>query len=85
MMSFILKSAFCLAMVFLLLPEAEADRVKHEVARAMAQDKTLQAAKERTALVADKAMRDAEQMCLKNRDECLDTAKRIVRSATSSF
>jgi hypothetical protein len=51
----------------------------------MAQDKTLQAAKERTALVADKAMRDAEQMCLKNRDECLDTAKRIVRSATSSF
>lgn len=84
-MSFILKSVFCLTMVFLLLPEAEANRVKTDVARAIAQDRTMQAAREHTALVADKAIRDAERMCIKNRDECLDTAKQLVRSAANRF
>ncbi len=84
-MAFILKSVFCLTMVFLLLPEAEANRVKSDVTRAIAQDRTMQVIKDRTAIVADKAMRDAERMCVKNSDQCLDTAKRIVRSATNSF
>jgi hypothetical protein len=85
MMSFILKSAFCLTMVFLLLPEVEANRVKGEVNRAIAQDKIVRSAMDRTTLAAEKAMSEAERMCLKNSDECIEIAKRVVKSATDSF
>ncbi|MDP2357118.1 MAG: hypothetical protein Q8M31_13800 [Beijerinckiaceae bacterium] len=84
-MSFILKSAFCLAMVFLLLPEGEANRVKSEVARAVAQDKMVRSAMDRTTLAAERAMSDAERMCLKNSDECLGIAKQMVKNATDRF
>ncbi len=84
-MSFILKSLFCLTIVFLLLPEEDATKIKVEVTRAVAQDTILRSAMDRTAFAAEKAISDAEHMCLKNSDECLETARRMVKSASDRF
>lgn len=84
-MSFILKSVFYLTMVFLLLPEADITKIKSEMTRAVSQNTIVRSAMARTTFATEKAMSDAELMCLKNSDECLEIAKRMVKSATDRF
>jgi len=84
-MFFIIKVAFCLTLVFFMLPEADANRVQIELKRAVTQDKTVQAVVERTNLATQKALMEAEKMCVKNHEECIDIARQAVRSATNRF
>ena len=84
-MFFVLKVASCLAIVFLMLPDEDANRITGEVTRAIAQDKTVKAAIERTNLAAQHATADVQKMCLKNSDECIDAAMQVVRSATGRW
>lgn len=84
-MYFIIKSAFCLALVFFMLPEDDANRVQGEVTRAVTQDKMVKATIERTNLATQKAISEAERMCVKNHEECIDIAKQVVKNATNRW
>jgi hypothetical protein len=84
-MFFVLKVASCLAIVFLMLPDDDANRVTGEVTRAITQDKTVQAVIERTNLAAQHATADVQKLCLKNTDECVGTALQIVKGAASRW
>ena len=84
-MFFILKVVISLTAVFLMLPEKDADRVASEVKRAVAQDKIMKSAVDRTNLAAMHAVKDAQKLCGANADECMETAKQIVKGATSRW
>jgi hypothetical protein len=83
-MYFILKSAFCLTVAFLMLPERDAGRMKDEV-RAVSQDRFVRAAVERSALAAQQIATEAPGLCLANSGECIEATKQIVRGALSRW
>jgi hypothetical protein len=84
-MYFLVKVALALAIVFMILPEKEADRVSAELKHAVAQDKTVRAAVDRTHLAAQHAVRDAQRLCGPAMDECVDNAKQAVRDAANRW
>ncbi|MFN3889005.1 MAG: hypothetical protein ACK4MV_01315 [Beijerinckiaceae bacterium] len=79
---FIFKCAFCLGVVFLMLPDEDASRVASEVSRAIAQDKIVQAAVERTNLAVQKAAHESQKLCVTNAGECLEAARRLTGGQT---
>ncbi len=84
-MFFLFKVALSLAVVFLILPEKEAERVTHEMKRAAHQDKAVRAAVDRTTLATHHAIKDAQKLCGATTEECLDTAKQLVKAATDRW
>lgn len=84
-MYFILKSAFCLAVAFLMLPEHDAGRVRSEVTRTVSQDRFVRAAVDRSTLAAQQIAAEAPGLCLANSGECIEATKQIVRGAVSRW
>lgn len=84
-MFFILKSAFCLAIVFLLLPDGHSDRIMGEVSRAMAQDEIVKAAVERTNLATRHVAAEAPRLCIENSGQCVEAAKQFVQNAAGRW
>lgn len=81
-MYFIAKCAFCLAIVLIMLPKDDADRAARELTKTVAQDKALQAAVDRTRTAVEHVANEAPKYCVRNHDECLETAKQLVKGAT---
>lgn len=80
-MYFIAKCAFCLALILLLLPDEQSDQAARELTKAVYQDGLVKGAVERTKVAAEHVATEAPK-CMRNHDECLDTAKRFVKGAT---
>ena len=80
-MSFLLKSAFWLALVFLVLPQNEAERVKSEINTAIAQDTVVRSAVGRTQQALNLVATEAQRLCEGQTRSCLETASGAVKSA----
>lgn len=84
-MYFILKSAVCLLIAFLMLPNAETHRLMSDVSRAVNDDTIVNAAVERTNLATRHVMAGAPRYCVANSSGCVAAAKQIVKDATEGW
>lgn len=82
-MSFLIKSAFWLCLMFLVLPQSEADRVKTEINAAIAQDTVVRAAADRTQKALNLVVTEAQRLCDAQPRTCLETASNAVKGAAS--
>ncbi|MBX9760968.1 MAG: hypothetical protein K2Y29_19480 [Beijerinckiaceae bacterium] len=79
-MSFLIKSAVWLALVFLVLPPSETERMKSEI-NSVAQDKSVRSAVDRTHQAIALVATEAQRMCDGHASKCVETASTLVKAA----
>lgn len=79
-MSFLIKSAIWLGLVFLVLPQSESDRVKSEL-NSVAQEKMVRSAVDRTSQAIALVATEAHRVCEGQARACVETASTLVKSA----
>ena len=77
-MAFMIKAILALTVIFYVLPEQEAEKVRGEISRAVAQDTTVKATVERTNKVANHLAVEAQKICFEKSAECLNTTAEVL-------
>ena len=77
-MVFLLKSAFWLGLVFILMPTDDAARVAGEVSRAATEDQLAQSVSATLNSAASGVTAQARQLCLRQTRECIEAATYLV-------